>query len=163
MKKYLVPAAALLALLACPPLSAQDPASKTLGLGFAFGEPSGIAAKWWLGERLALNGRVSWSAVDQDTGELFLATDLLVHTFGIFEAEAGQEWRLPLYVGIGGQLTRPDDETGTVFGLRLPVGITFMPLRIPVDVFAEIGPVMQFGDARTFTFTAGVGFLLFFF
>jgi hypothetical protein len=108
--------------------SAQD-----LGFGFAAGQPMGVTAKYWLS---------STSGVDAFMGYHFnsnfdMHADYLLHTYSSFNFSEG---RLPLYIGVGGRVLLGNDSQ---LGLRIPIGASYLLPTSPVEIFAEVAPVIQ--------------------
>jgi hypothetical protein len=108
--------------------SAQD-----MGVGLAVGQPLGVTTKYWLS---------STTAVDAFAGYHFnsnfdVHVDYLLHSFSSFDVANG---RLPFYLGIGGRVNLGDESH---FGMRLPVGASYLFPTDPIEVFAEIAPVVK--------------------
>ena len=123
-------------------------AQEQLGLGLIVGEPTGLSVKYWLDKEHALDGAVAWSFWDDDG--LQLHADYLWHLFDLLD-ESDDEGRLPVYFGLGGRLKFKDDDEGrwhnddddVFFGIRVPLGISYMLQDPPIDVFVEIAPVLD--------------------
>jgi hypothetical protein len=131
--------------------SAQE---RKFGLGVVLGEPTGVSAKLWLGQTSAMDGVVAWSFANNPS--VTLHADYLVHFFDVFSLKEG---RLPLYVGIGGTISiAPESD----FGVRIPVGVTYLFDTIPLDVFLEAAPIFLFFPATTFDFSGGIGIRFYF-
>ncbi len=64
-------------------------------------------------------------------------SDILWHTFSSFGLTSG---RMPFYAGLGGRVLLGDDSQ---FGIRLPLGASFLPSTDPIELFAEIAPVIK--------------------
>lgn len=112
-----------------------------LGIGVVLGEPTGLSFALRPSERSAFQAHISWSLVN-DRARANL--DYL-HTLGTIVPTTGQ-FRLPLYVGLGGTLgvagdPSPWDEPTPWVGARVPFGLALHP-NAPVEVFAEIAPVV---------------------
>lgn len=106
------------------------------GAGVMLGEPIGANFKAWLSDKTAIDGGVGYANYD-DEG-LQLHSDYLWHSFDLLSAGSG---RLPVYYGFGARLKFADD---THVGLRGPVGLSYMLDNIPVDIFAEVAPILDF-------------------
>ena len=63
--------------------------------------------------------------------------DYLWHTFSSFDIQDG---RLPFYFGIGGRVNLGNDSN---FGMRLPLGASYLPSNQPFEFFAEVAPVVR--------------------
>jgi len=114
--------------------SLNDAGSK--GFGVEFGQPTGVTGKYWLS---------NMSAADAALGYHFnhnfdMHMDYLVHAYIL---NGGSQGMLPLYVGIGGRILAGDD---TQFGLRLPLGISYLLSADKLEIFAEVAPVVDLTD-----------------
>ncbi len=142
----------LLILLCCwSQATAQD---RGLGLGVLVGEPTGLSAKFWLGPTSAIDAAAAWSFTGENRFQLHV--DYLAHFFHLFPVPKGT---LPLYFGGGGRLELDDDPQ---FGIRVPVGLAYLFPNIPLDIFAEIGPVVHLAPETGFALTGAIGVRYFF-
>ena len=123
-----------------------------LGVGIMAGEPTGGTVKFWLTDRLALDGAAGWS-FRNDT-DLYLHSDVLWHNFDLLPASPG---RLPVYIGVGGLARFRDHHHDNEFGVRMPVGLDYMFESSPVDVFVEIAPAVDLAPAVRADITGGIG------
>ncbi len=124
------------------------------GLGFVFGEPTGVNAKLWQSQTFALDGGLAWSFVED--GATTIYGDVLWHQFGLLDLDTGA---LPLYFGGGARFQFGDE---THFGLRTVVGIDYLMARQPFDVFLELVPTFDLAPESDVVFNAAVGFRYFF-
>lgn len=132
MKKPLL----LLALALCAaPAAASEAgtAQRPLGAGVILGVPFGVTGKYWFDEKVA--GQAAFGAFE---GDVVFTGDVLLHADDVLPKS--REGRLPLYVGAGVKVKSEDD---TFFGFRAMVGISFFAARQPLELFAEVGPVMR--------------------
>ncbi len=111
-------------------------AAEDLGVGVALGQPMGVTAKYWLSPT---------SAVDAFMGYHFnhnfdAHADYLLHSFSSFDVGRG---RLPFYLGVGGRINLGDDSH---FGLRLPVGVSYLFPTQPWEAYVELAPVVKLID-----------------
>jgi len=106
---------------------------KKLGLGIIVGEPTGVIAKYWTGNRTAFDIAGSWSFSGENA--FHLHADYLLHSF--IKVETG---KLAFYYGIGARLNLQDDAR---FGIKIPLGLSYMLPNAPLDIFFEISPVMD--------------------
>ncbi len=127
---------------------------KDFGLGIILGEPTGISAKKWLDDKSALDGAVAWSLVTPSS--FHLHADYLYHDFNIFDVKKG---KLPLYFGIGFRIRIGDEDR---IGIRVPVGISYIFEQSPLDIFLELGPVLDLTPATKLRLTSSVGIRYFF-
>lgn len=121
------------------------------GVGVMLGEPTGASLKYWLSDRLALDGGVGVSFRGEDN--LHLHSDVLYHFPDVIDIGRGS---LPIYVG-GGVRYKFRDNRDDLFGFRVPAGIAYMFEDIPVDVFFEVAPVLDVHPETKWRFTAGIG------
>jgi hypothetical protein len=126
-------------------------ADRKFGVGLMLGEPTGASLKYWLNDTLAIDGGMGWSFHHEDN--LHLHADVLWHKFDLFHVEGGQ---LPLYFGVGPRLKLRDNREDR-FGIRGPVGVSYMFDDLPVDIFLEVAPVIDFTPKTRLEFTAGIG------
>jgi len=136
---------------AVQPASMAPPGS--FGLGFAFGEPTGVNAKLWRGRDLAIVGGLAWSFEHDGATQLY--GDFLWH-HGLFAFDGGN---MPLYVGAGG---RVQFENEARFGFRTVLGLDYIFARAPFDAFIEMVPTFDVAPEGDFSLTAAVGFRYFF-
>jgi hypothetical protein len=124
----------------------------TFGLGLELGEPTSLNGKLFLTPSGALDfgiGTLYHYYVPGNNDGLHLYLDYLWHPFLITEAPA---FKLPFYVGLGGRIWFGDFVCGPggvtcnadIFGVRVPVGIDFDFNEVPLDVFIQIVPTLDF-------------------
>lgn len=133
---------ALCALAFASTAQAGAPGGKgPFGLGVALGDPSALTAKYWTGDRLALQFNLSWSFRHDWLG---LTADYLYHHYNVVPAFGSGEIKVPLYVGIGGaffsHIDTDHDGGRTNLGVRIPLGVALEWRDFPLDVFVEIEP-----------------------
>jgi len=111
-----------------------------VALGIMLGEPTGLSAKKWLNEDMAIDGGMAWSFAEE--ANLHIHSDVLWHNWHVLDDafEVDDSGRLPLYYGIGGRLKAGDD---TRLGVRFVIGAAFIFEYAPFDVFFEIVPIMD--------------------
>jgi hypothetical protein len=124
------------------------------GLGVLFGEPTGIGLKYWMGSRTAIDGGIAWSFSGDDS--LHIHLDYLIHNFNLFKVKKG---KLALYYGIGGRFK---DEEESRIGIRIPVGIDYISGDVPMDIFFELAPVLDFMPGTEFDLMGCLGIRYFF-
>ncbi len=148
-------------LLLSAPLLTQAQGSG-FGLGIIVGEPTGLSAKAWIGEGAALDFAAAWSLEGRDFFQLH--ADYLHHA-DVIEVKKGF---LPFYYGIGARMViledqfRRKDEDDILFGLRIPLGITYLFAGAPLDIFAELAPVIELFPSTDFDVDGGVGIRYYF-
>jgi hypothetical protein len=119
------------------------------GLGIIVGEPTGVSAKLWLTERTAVDMAAAWSFSDESA--FHLHADYLLHNFDLINVQKG---KLPIHFGIGGRLKFEDESR---FGVRIPVGLTYIFAGAPVDIFFEVVPILDLIPDTDFTANAAIG------
>ena len=124
------------------------------GLGFVFGEPSGINAKMWMGHDAALVGGLAWSFVED--GATTVYGDYIRHSYGLLNVQTGA---LPIYYGVGARL---QVENTTRFGIRTVVGLNYQFRTSPFDTFIEIVPLLDISPDADLKLNAALGFRYFF-
>ncbi len=131
------------------------------GIGVIIGEPTGLSLKYWLDEEIAIDGAVAWSYAENDS--LQLHSDYLIHNYDLLEAD---EW--PVYYGIGARLKFKDDdgngrnENYAMFGIRFPLGVTYLFDDEPLDLFFEVVPVLDLSPDLEMDLNAAVGLRFYF-
>ncbi len=123
-------------------------ANKTFGLGVELGAPTGLTGKYFLSSDRALDFGIGDVYNYFDRSGLHIYGDYLFHPLSLASVEA---FELPLYVGVGARFwdfnnRRPDGIVDSAFaiGLRVPVGISFDFNSVPLDVFVQVVPVLDF-------------------
>lgn len=118
------------------------------GAGIILGDPTGLSAKFWLNDENAIDAAAAWSL---DDGALLLHADYLIHNFRLIAVDEGE---LPFYYGIGGKIVMAND---VILGARIPVGLSYLFVDLPLDAFFEIVPVLQLIPATDFNLDAAIG------
>lgn len=129
--------------------------AESFSLGAVFGEPTGISAKLWLGSASAVDAAVAWGI---GGARLHFHMNYLQHFFDVIDIRPD---RLPLYVGIGGNVRLradgPQQDGALRVGARFPLGISFLPRELPLDFFLEVAPGLRLIDATAFELWSGIG------
>ena len=137
----------LLGILILPiSMTAQD---RGFGLGIILGEPTGVSFKNWVGRREAFDVAVAWSF--EGEGAIHIHADYLFHNFRLFNIEKGD---LVFYYGIGARVKTVHK---TQVGVRIPLGLSYLFAKDPVEIFFELGPIMNLTPKTLFRMTTGVG------
>lgn len=118
-------------------------ANKTFGLGLELGAPTGISGKYFLSSDRALDFGLGWlySYEHRNGGHVY--ADYLFHPASLVQTEA---FELPFYIGLGGRIwdfERRDDDA-LAFGFRVPIGLSFDFNNVPVDIFVQLVPTLDF-------------------
>jgi hypothetical protein len=163
MKKNLFLGACILVLLcgvACGQQQYQPPQYHSLGMGFVFGEPTGIAWKYRLNTVNSIDGVIGFSPYDR----FRLNLDYL------WQSHPFNEQRLALHYGPGvafgfgrtnyivynrnGYFLRNED---IGLGIRGVAGVNYLIKNTPLDVFFELAPVVIFTPATGSGIDVGFG------
>jgi hypothetical protein len=131
--------------------SAQD---SGVGLGVILGDPSGVSFKGWTGSYSAVDIAIAWSFEHEDAFHVHL--DYLLHSFNLFNIEKGD---LVLFYGVGGRLKA---EEKSRVGVRIPVGLTYLFENDPLELFFELGPILDLAPRTDFRMTGGLGIRYYF-
>ncbi|MBK9097404.1 MAG: hypothetical protein IPM14_04615 [bacterium] len=123
--------------------------SRGFGLGIVLGEPTGLSAKLWTSSSNAFDFAAAWSF--KGDGHLLLQADYVWHSFDLIRVSSG---RLPLYYGIGGRVILADDP---LLGIRIPLGLNYQFDSAPIDIFAEIVPILDLVPSTDFDLGGGIG------
>ena len=107
---------------------------RPLGGGVIIGDPTGLTGKYWKSRENAYAFGLAWSLGDDESVQIY--GDYLWHRF-----EITGEPRTPLYFGVGVWLGSNNNDTG--LGVRIPLGVTHIFARDPIDVFFEIVPAIS--------------------
>ncbi len=124
-------------------------ANKTFGLGLELGEPSGLTGKYFVSDSVALDFGLGWIYRHYYYGDgVHVYADLLAHPVSLVSAPA---FELPLYIGGGLRFwdfdycdNRVCTYGGSAIGIRIPVGIAFDFNTVPLDIFLQLVPVIDF-------------------
>lgn len=119
--------------------------------GAIFGEPTGASLKYWLNDKVAVDGAVGWAF--RDDSDFYLHSDVLWHAFDVFPVSKGA---LPLYFGVGG-LAKFRDNADDIYGIRFPIGVNYLFENAPVSLFLEVAPVLDVAPSTRGDITAGIG------
>jgi hypothetical protein len=114
-------------------ISSRVGSAEDLGLGAAFGQPLGVTGKYWLSSSAAIDAMAGYHF----NSNFDLHADYLWHSFSSFDVAQG---RLPFYLGLGGRINLGDDSH---FGMRLPLGLSYLFPTEPMEAFVEIAPVVK--------------------
>jgi hypothetical protein len=124
-------------------------ANKTFGLGLELGEPTGLNGKYFFSDAAAIDFGLGWIYDHYYYGDgAHLYADFLYHPVSLVHASA---FELPLYFGGGLRfwsfhycVARVCDYGGSAIGIRIPVGISFDFNNVPLDIFIQLVPVIDF-------------------
>ncbi|MFH1699141.1 MAG: hypothetical protein ABIE07_01025 [Candidatus Zixiibacteriota bacterium] len=126
------------------------------GLGIIMGEPTGPSFKLWTGEKTAFTA-AAWSLDKQNSFHLHL--DYLVHNFTAIKVQKGE---LPVYFGIGGRIKFTEGPADDIVGIRIPVGLEYLPANTPLGIFFELVPVLDLNPETEVDIEGAIGIRYFF-
>ena len=121
------------------------------GVGVIIGEPTGASLKYFFTDTFAIDGAVGW-AFHHGT-DFHVHSDALWHIHDLFDTTEGQ---LSLYFGVGARVKFRDNAEDRI-GVRIPVGVSYKFDRVPVDLFVEVAPIIDFTPETEGSFSAGIG------
>jgi hypothetical protein len=125
-------------------------ANKTFGLGLELGAPFGLTGKYFISDSNALQFGLGAIYEHYYAGDgLHLYFDYLWHPFSLVSAA---EFELPFFIGVGGRFWDFDycrgrndcGYGGSAFGIRVPIGIAFDFNNVPLDIFVQLVPTLDF-------------------
>jgi len=131
------------------PLGASAQSSGT-GLGLVVGEPTGITARFMKGGN-NFQVHAAWSFSDE--AALHLNGDYL--RSGRLDTNP----MMPFYFGLGLRVKFADD---ALVGIRVPLGVNHFFDSQPIEVFAEVVPVVNVAPDTGFDFNGAVGLRYYF-
>lgn len=123
-------------------------ANKTFGLGLELGEPDGLNGKYFVSPSTAIDFGLGYIYDHYYYGDgIHLYGDYLFH----FLLTSQPAFDLPLYIGPGVRFWQFHycvgnvcDYGGSAVGIRMPVGITFDLNNVPLDIFVQLVPTLDF-------------------
>jgi len=145
MRKILVPQIVLGCLMLFP--LTQSYAQGKFGAGFIIGDPSGFAWNYRLSPEHAIDGAIGISPFDEGR----------IHADYLWLAYPFQDTRWSLHYGVGAAVGfgRTEEvfydggfrrvfvhENDLGFGVRGVIGVSYLIPKSPVDLFAEVGPLV---------------------
>jgi hypothetical protein len=132
------------------------PEEGSFGVGAMIGEPMGVTFKYWLSDIAAVDGGIGWSF--EDKGGTQVHGDVLWHKFDLIRADMRD---MPVYVGVGGRvkfIANSDNRAG----FRVPVGIEYLVHNQPIELYAEVAPILDVAPSTTMEWNGGIGIRYYF-
>ncbi len=129
--------------------------NRGFGLGVILGEPTGVSAKAWLSARNAFDLGLAWSV--RHDGFFHLHGDYLWH----FPDAIRSTERFVPYLGLGGRFGARSHNA--LLGIRFVGGLAWWPRNAPIDVFAEIAPIMDLAPETELSANGGIGIRYYFY
>jgi hypothetical protein len=152
--KKMVSCFSLFALCVMPDAYARD----GVGIGIIAGEPSGVSMKYWLDDTTAIDAALAISLSDHNPFQFH--ADYLIHSSSSAIRTAEVKGKMPWYYGVGGRISTHHDETQ--LGIRIPLGITYLFSDVPMDLFAEIAPVLDVTPDLNLDLSGAIGLRYYF-
>lgn len=120
---------------------AQVPSGGDFGVGLMLGEPSGLTGKYWFNNVNAVDVHMAFDFTDE---AFVVFSDYLFH-FDAFKLASGANVDVPVYIGVGGKFAvngdnRGNDDGDVTLGARIPLGVTVLLKKAPLEIFVEIAP-----------------------
>lgn len=123
-------------------------------LGGIINSPTGVSAKGWINEQVAIDGALSFSLSD-NFSSVYLHSDILFHSNSLNGKLGLTGSNADAYYGAGLRFSGGDlDEH---LGLRFPGGITYGIDDTPLITFFEIAPVLDVSPDVGLRFAGAVG------
>jgi len=119
-----------------------------LSLGVVIGDPLGPSVKYWMDSTTAVDFGIGF-----DNDPVFYA-DVLWHSWTLLPRPTSGD--LGLYAGLGPRYEAVDNHDDEV-GIRVPLGITYLVGRAPIEFFAELVPVFEVSPDTDSELDAGIG------
>ncbi len=136
-------------------------AKQDFGVGIILGEPTGLTIKRWVSGTHAVDAGLAWSFTEN--ASFHLHADYLVHSFDLVDGDDVHGW-LPWYFGLGARIKLQEENDGKgrndeddLVGIRVPLGVAYMFADSPIDIFAEIVPILDLVPATDFDLNAAIG------
>ncbi len=142
MTRFWIPAFAGMTILFLSVLPLRAERRGDQGIGVMIGNPSGLSWKMWLDENIGVD-----AAVGIDRSEFDVHASLLWHNFTWSKnssekllQDITESGDFPVYIGIGPRVLFEDESE---FGVRFPLGLSFIPHNTNWDTFLEVAPVLR--------------------
>ncbi|HMP89002.1 MAG TPA: DUF3996 domain-containing protein [Kiritimatiellia bacterium] len=141
--------------------SAYGQTKDGLGVGLMVGEPTGISLKKWIDADRAFDAGIAWSF--SDNASLHFHGDYLIHRNDDFPPPE-LKGKSRYYYGLGFRIKLKEDNRGrgkndddAMIGIRIPLGITYLFSEAPIDIFAEIVPILDVAPDTDVRLNAAIG------
>ncbi len=137
--------------------SAEAGSKDGLGVGVILGEPTGLSVKKWTDDTHAIDAALAFSLTDGNPFQFH--ADYLIHDNNAL-AVPELKGTLPWYYGIGGRVKADNGETRV--GARFPLGVSYMFADAPLDIFAEVAPIVDIAPYVSLRFNGALGLRYYF-
>lgn len=136
---------------------AQDRTYGNFGAGVMAGQPSGLTGKMWLGDHNAFHGGVAWQFSTSRTTRFHMHFDYARYNFDAIEAQTGT---LAFFYGLGGRILLGG--TNDLLGVRFPFGLNYQFAEYPLEIFAEVAPIIDLSPDTHLRGNSGAGIRYYF-
>jgi Protein of unknown function (DUF3996) len=138
-------------------------ANGPFGLGIVLGGPTGISARYLLSNKNSLTGALAWRSYGDG---LQIQGDYLWTNSNFIKTSANS---IEGYIGVGLRLQTwsgrycerfgrcYDHYSGTGFGMRVPLGLSYSFKPYPFDIFVEVVPTLVLIPGTWFGIDAALG------
>jgi hypothetical protein len=122
-----------------------------VGAGVIVGEPTGLSLKVWSEGSSAVDAATGWSF--GKGGRIYLHADYLWQRV-IEDRNIGGS--VPFYFGVGGRLLLREGRDSRL-GVRIPIGLDYFLDQTRLNIFVELGPILDLVPETELAFSGGVG------
>lgn len=141
----------------------EEQVREGFGIGVIVEEPAGLGAKKCISDTRAIDGAAAWSFADFNAFQLHV--DHLSHNYDLIKTTElpGQ---ISGYYGIGGRIKLKGSNEGkgngsmdqnARMGVRVPFGLSYTLKENPVELFAELIPLLDVVPETKLGIGVGVG------
>lgn len=142
--------ASLLMLSAVPFARAAAPGP--FGLGLVLIDPTGLSGNYYYEKQRSFAAALGWSS-----DHLRLNLDHLWYRRDIIVIDRTP---IDLYYGVGGRFYQHEKRNGdneSEIGVRVPVGVSYIFRKVPIQLFGELGPALILIDDSAFIIDISIG------
>lgn len=161
MKKIIFLVVMMIMLVTVTEARVADPQYR-YSFGMMVGEPTGFTGKYWLNNKEAYDITMSF----RFSSYLYIQGGYLYHNYNVFQK--GKALPQPaLYYGGGLRLILDDNhryrkyyedrDYDSILGIKGTIGLNYILKDLPVELFAELSPIMNIVPATDLDFSAGLG------
>ncbi len=147
MKKYFF-SSMIIFLLALSPLFSQ---TRSFGLGFMVGDPSGLNGKYFLSPNNAVEVGLG-AGVFGNENSFAMHIDYLYHNNTIIQSSEN----FTVFYGFGIRV-RSKEEAEFGLGMRGIIGVSWVSQTMPIDIFVQIAPVFKLLPSTKFGIDGAIG------
>ena len=129
------------------PITTQAQDSR-IAVGAMINSPTGLSAKLWLNDEVAVDGAFSFNI--GDFSNFYFHSDALLH-------EQTNNANLIIHYGLGARLFWSDASSDVRASLRAPAGVSYAIEDTDFEGFFEFAPTLDFSPDFLFGFGGAVG------